>query len=77
MRIRTGNADAPRPAVEPTASGFDAAALWDACLVWRRALACSGVGAPLVRPRARDEIKPEPLWEFAHQAPTAASGRAV
>jgi coniferyl-aldehyde dehydrogenase len=31
--------------VEPTALGFDAAALWDACLLWRRALACSGVGA--------------------------------
>jgi hypothetical protein len=51
--MRIGNSYAPRAAVEPTALGFDAAALWDACLLWRRALACSGVGAPLVRPRAR------------------------
>jgi hypothetical protein len=51
--MRIENFYGPRAAVEPTASGFDAAALWDACLEWRRALACRGVGAPLLRPRAQ------------------------
>jgi amidase len=50
--------------VEPAALGFDATSLWDAWLVWRRALAGRRVGALLVRPGARDEIKPEALWEY-------------
>jgi len=67
--MRIGNSYVPRAAVEPTASGFDAAALWDARLVWRRALAGRGVGALLVRPRARDEIKPSATPKSSARSP--------
>jgi amidase len=50
--------------VEPTALGFSAPALWDACLVWRRALTAQGVAAVLTSPAARAQIKPEALWEY-------------
>ena len=49
--------------VEPTAPGFDAKALWQAWLVWRRALIGPKVAALLKRPGARELIKPEALWE--------------
>ena len=51
--------------VEPTALGFDAAALWQAWLVWRRALVAPRVAAVLGQghPGARERIKPEALWE--------------
>ncbi len=49
--------------VEPTALGFDAAALWQAWLVWRRALVAPRVAALLGQPGARERIKPEALWE--------------
>jgi amidase len=49
--------------VEPAALGFDPAALWDAWLVWRHALAGRRVAALLGRPGAREQIKPEALWE--------------
>ena len=47
-------------AVTPT---FDSAAVWQAWLVWRRALVARRVGAYLSRPDARASIKPEALWE--------------
>jgi amidase len=50
-------------AVEPTALGFDADALWDAWLVWRRALVASRVATQLAKPGARERIKTEALWE--------------
>jgi amidase len=50
--------------VEPTALGFSAPALWDAWLVWRRALTAQGVAAVLTSPEARAQIKPEALWEY-------------
>jgi amidase len=50
-------------AVEPLSLGFDPARLWDAWLVWRRALVAPIVAAVLGRPGARDSIKPEALWE--------------
>ncbi len=50
--------------VEPTALGFSATALWDAWLVWRRALASQSVAALLTGPEARAQIKPEALWEY-------------
>jgi amidase len=50
--------------VEPFALGFDADALWQAWLVWRRALAGRRVGALMDRPGARDAIKPEAQWEY-------------
>jgi amidase len=49
--------------VEPTALGFDTAALWQAWLVWRRALVAPRVAALLGQPGARERIKPEALWE--------------
>ena len=51
--------------VEPTALGFDADALWQAWLRWRRALVAPGVAAALATPGARrDQVKPEALWEM-------------
>jgi amidase len=50
--------------VEPTALGFDADRLWQAWLVWRRALVAPNVAAVLqLRPDARSLVKPEALWE--------------
>jgi amidase len=50
--------------VEATALGFSAPALWDAWLVWRRALSAQSVAAVLTGPEARAQIKPEALWEY-------------
>ncbi len=49
--------------VEPLAPGFSPAAVWEAWLVWRRALVAPGVAAALALPGARERIKPEALWE--------------
>ena len=49
--------------VEPIALGFSPAALWDAWLVWRRALVAPNVAAVMKQPDARAHIKPEALWE--------------
>ncbi len=51
--------------VEPTALGFDADRLWQAWLVWRRALVAPRVAAVLAQGHAgaRERIKPEALWE--------------
>lgn len=49
--------------VEPCALGFSAEALWQAWLVWRRALVGPKVAALLQLPGARERIKPEALWE--------------
>lgn len=49
--------------VEPLAPGFAPEAIWQAWLVWRRALVAPGVAAALARPGAREKIKPEALWE--------------
>jgi len=49
--------------VEPTPLGFSADALWDAWLVWRRALVGPKVATLLKQPGARAHIKPEALWE--------------
>ncbi len=50
--------------VEPSALGFDADQLWQAWLVWRRALVAPSVAAVLQAPDARAQIKPEALWEY-------------
>ena len=50
--------------VEPIALGFSPTALWDAWLVWRRALSAQSVGTVLTSPAARAQIKPESLWEY-------------
>jgi amidase len=54
--------------VEPMALGFDANALWQAWLVWRRALVAPKVAQLLTLPGARDLIKPEALWEHDQAA---------
>jgi amidase len=50
--------------VEPVTLGFSPDSLWDAWLVWRRALVAPSVAALLGQPGARDRIKPEALWEY-------------
>jgi amidase len=50
--------------VESIALGYPPAALWDAWLVWRRALSAQSVGAVMQQPQARAQIKPESLWEY-------------
>jgi amidase len=52
--------------VEPMALGYDAQSLWDTWLVWRRALVGPKVAALLQLPGAREQIKPEALWEHEH-----------
>ena len=49
--------------VEPLALGFAPERLWEAWLVWRRALVAPAVAAALTTPGARERIKPEALWE--------------
>jgi amidase len=50
--------------VAPAALQFDLHTLWQAWLVWRRALVAPNVAALLARgPEARAQIKPEALWE--------------
>ncbi len=49
--------------VEPATLGIDPEAVWRAWLLWRRALVGPRVGALLGRPGAREQIKPEALWE--------------
>ena len=49
--------------VEPTPLGFSPEALWQAWLVWRRALVAPKVAVLLKLPGAREQIKTEALWE--------------
>ncbi|MDT7834379.1 amidase [Aquabacterium sp. OR-4] len=50
--------------VQPVRFAVDLDALWQAWLVWRRALVAPRVAALLaLRPDARQHIKPEALWE--------------
>ena len=50
--------------VEPTPLGFNAERLWQAWLVWRRALVAPNVAAVLpLLPDARSLVKPAALWE--------------
>jgi amidase len=50
--------------VEPTALGFDADRVWQAWLLWRRALVAPSVAGLLGQGAAREQIKPEALWEY-------------
>jgi len=51
--------------VEPATLAFDLQALWQAWLLWRRALVAPGVAAALAQPGAtRAQVKPEALWEL-------------
>ncbi len=52
--------------IEPLATiGVDLDRVWQAWLLWRRALVAPNVGAVMpLRPDAREHIKPEALWEY-------------
>ncbi len=58
--------------VEPAAPGFDPAAVWQAWLVWRRALVAPKVARLLKLPNARGQIKPEAMWEYETAQNTSA-----
>jgi amidase len=49
--------------VEPTPLGFAPERVWDAWLVWRKALVASRIAPFLLQAANRDKIKPEALWE--------------
>lgn len=52
-------------AVEPLpAIGVDLDRVWQAWLLWRRALVAPSVGAVLAAAGARAQVKPEALWEY-------------
>ena len=50
--------------VEPAALGFSTEALWQAWLVWRRALTAPAIATLLQNGAARADIKAEALWEY-------------
>ncbi len=50
--------------VEPMSLGFSPDALWQAWLVWRRALVASRLAPFIAKDGAREQIKPEALWEY-------------
>ena len=54
--------------VDDTAHGFDADAVWQAWLMWRRALVAPAVAAAMRTPADRERIKPEALWEYDQAA---------
>ena len=49
--------------VEPMSFGFSPEALWQAGLVWRRALVATRLAPFIAKDGARARIKPEALWE--------------
>ena len=55
--------EAARAIVEPLAHGFDAEAVWNAWLLWRRLLVAPRVAGLQHLPGAREAIKPEAWWE--------------
>lgn len=55
--------------VEALAPNFDAESVWQAWLLWRRALTASNVASALAMPGAtREQVKPEALWELDQSA---------
>jgi len=55
--------------VEPLRLDVDLHALWQAWLLWRRALVAPNVAGALARPGAtREQVKPEALWELDQAA---------
>ncbi len=55
-------------AVEPTPLGCSPDAVWQAWLVWRRALVANRLAPYLAKPANRAHIKPEALWEYDQSA---------
>lgn len=60
--------------VEPTALGYSPEKIWDAWLVWRKALVASRIASFLIHPGNRANIKPEALWE--HDSAQTLTGNA-
>ena len=54
--------------VEPTALGTAPEPVWEAWLVWRRALVAARIAPFLLQPANRSQIKPEALWEHDQAA---------
>ena len=50
--------------VIPTSLGYAPEKVWQAWLVWRRALTGARIAPYLVNPKNREQIKPEALWEY-------------
>ena len=50
--------------IEPAALGMPPDAVWQAWLVWRRALVASRIAPFLLNAKNRAHIKPEALWEY-------------
>jgi amidase len=59
-------------AIEPTALGFAPERVWDAWLVWRKALVASRIAPFLLQSANREKIKPEAMWE--HDSAQSLSG---
>ena len=55
-------------AVEPIALGTAPEPVWQAWLVWRRALVAARIAPYLQNPKNRERIKPEALWEHDQAA---------
>ena len=55
-------------AVQPLQLGTAPEPVWQAWLVWRRALVASRIAPFLLNPKNRELIKPEALWEFDQAA---------
>jgi len=51
-------------AIEPARPDFHPERVWDAWLVWRRALVAARIAPFLIKPSNRALIKPEALWEY-------------
>ena len=50
--------------VEPARLSLSLDEVWQAWLTWRCALVAPAIGAVLQKPGAREQIKPEALWEY-------------
>lgn len=61
-------------AAEATALGTPADRVWQAWLVWRRALVASRIAPFLLQDSNRAKIKPEALWEYDQAQGLSASG---
>ena len=55
-------------AVQPVALGYPPEQVWQAWLVWRRALVAARIAPHLINPANRDRIKPEAQWEYDQAA---------
>ena len=55
-------------AVEPISLGTAPEPVWQAWLVWRRALVAARIAPFLLNPKNRERIKPEALWEHDQAA---------